>query len=189
MVVDLFILGCIKEKPLNLDFLIETAKLIRLDKWTGYKRDLLLDRLTALEDLNFVKIVKDEKLGRHNYFLSTEQGIFYYKKEIKKYIDGEEMNMGMLILFLTFSSHFSPEEIREILQSKVCQLTEKVQELERLSFDKNEGLNTISYLSHKAIYTFKQKEMLVYMSLLEHVNSNTLNENLLKECLIESPFV
>ena len=175
MVLDLFILGCLKEKPLDMDFLIETAKFIRLDKWTNYKKDLLLDRINILEDLNFIKIYKNEEKNKekHHNYIATENGIFYFKKEIKKYLDGEEVNMGMLILFLTFSEHFSTHEIRNLLEAKLLKLNDKMDELQKIVPQKfSECMNTLGYLSLKTSLDFRKKEILLYEDLLEHVKSD-----------------
>jgi len=175
MVLDLFILGCLKEKPLDMDFLIETAEFIRIDKWTNYKKDLLLDRINILEDLNFIKIYKNEEKNKekHHSYFATDNGIFYFKKEIKKYLDGEEVNMGMLILFLTFSEHFSTHEIRNLIEAKLLKLNDKLDELQKVITPKlSEYMSTLGYLSLKTSLDFRKKEILLYESLLEHVKSD-----------------
>ena len=175
MVLDLFILGCLKEKPLDMDFLIETAEFIRLNKWTNYKKDLLLDRMNILEDLNFIKIFKNETLTKekHLTYVATENGIFYFKKEIKKYLDGVEVNMGMLILFLTFSEHFSTEDIKNLLETKILKLNKKLHDLTYVSEPKAaEYMSTLGYLSVKTNLDFRKRELLIYEDLLEHINSD-----------------
>lgn len=49
MVIDLYILGCLKEKALNLDFLTETADFIKLNRWTHYKKSFYWIELILLK--------------------------------------------------------------------------------------------------------------------------------------------
>lgn len=176
MILDLFILGCLKEKPLNLDFLIETADFIKLNKWTTYKKELLLDKINTLVELNYISICKKQNnhFEKHQY-VSTKTGIVFFRKELEKYIESEEVNMGMLILFLTFSNHFLKEEVLVLIEKKISNLTHKLNELQNVAPVKSlDYMSDLGHLSLKISLDFRANEIILYKDLLDHVK-NCLN--------------
>lgn len=185
MVIDLYVLGCLKEKALNLDFLTETADFIKLSRWTHYKKELLLDRINTLEELNYIEIVKnlENKKEKHKY-LATKEGIIFFKRELEKYIKGPDIHTGMLILLLSFSNHFSKEELIHLLEEKVEKINYKIEFLTReLHKISDEYGSVIGTLSLKTTLSFSKSEILIYEELLKHIEDN---ENWKNSMLLES---
>lgn len=174
MILNLFILGCLKEKPLHLDFLLETANFIKLDKWTTYKNDLLLDKLNTLIELNYIKISKEKNHHSEKYhYISTEIGVNYFRKELEKYIESEEVNIGMLLLFLTFSNHFSKEEIILLLDKKIEILNSNLNELKEINPEESTQYSSpLGFLSLKTNLNFRINEIILYEDLLKHIKDN-----------------
>lgn len=174
MIIDLYILGCLKEKALNLDFLTETADFIKLSRWTHYKKELLLDRINTLEELNYIEIVKSPNNTRDKHkYLATSEGIRFFKRELEKYIKGPDIHTGMLILLLSFSNHFSKEELCQLLKEKIDKINHKIEfltkEIDKIS---DEYGSLMGHLSLKTTLSFSKSEILIYKELLEHIEEN-----------------
>lgn len=185
MVIDLYILGCLKEKALNLDFLTETADFIKLNRWTHYKKELLLDRINTLEELNYIEIVKNiENKRDKNKYLATKEGIMFFKRELEKYIKGPDIHTGMLILLLSFSNHFSKDELVYLLKEKIERINQKIEFLTReINKISAEYGSIMGHLSLKTTLSFSKSEILIYEELLNHIEEN---ENWKNSMLLES---
>ena len=55
MKLDLFILGCVSEKPIKVKSLLEIAEYVKLNKWLSYTPEKFVERLSSLSELGYVK--------------------------------------------------------------------------------------------------------------------------------------
>lgn len=120
MKLDIFILGVLSEKPINLKKLIKLAESIKISKWTDFTKESLLDRIEILEKLNFIK---NEEFSIHSIekgnLKTTEIGNKFFKEKIYEYLFNPEINLGLLLLFFTFSNHFDKNEILSIVEKRI----------------------------------------------------------------------
>lgn len=174
MKLDLFILGCVSEKPIKLKSLLEIAEYIKLNKWLNYTPEKFIERLMALNELGYVKCYENngEPVEKH-FYSSTELGVEYLHNNLKTYIKSNEIDMGMIILFLTFSNHLSRAEIIALIEKKIESL--KVKLKKTLDMEKNSeetGDNKMRELSLKALVNFRKSEVLIYEELLYYAKEH-----------------
>lgn len=174
MKLDLFILGCVSEKPIKVKSLLEIAEYIKLNKWLNYTPEKFLEKLSSLSELGYVKCYEnnDDPIEKH-FFSSTELGEEYLHKNLKAYIKSNEIDMGMIILFLTFSNHLSRTEIIPLIERKLENLNTKLRKTEEMEKSVEEiGDNKMRELSLKALVNFRKSEVLIYEELLHHAKKN-----------------
>ena len=174
MKLDLFILGCVSEKPIKVKSLLEIAEYVRLNKWLSCTQEKFIERLSALSELGYVKCYENngDPIERH-FFSSTELGVEYLHNNLKTYIKSNEIDMGMIILFLTFSNHLSRTEIIALIEKKLESLNIKLKkniEMEKNSEEIRD--NKMRELSLKALINFRKSEILIYEELLYHAQRN-----------------
>lgn len=174
MKLDLFILGCVSEKPVKVKSLLEIGEYIRLNKWLNYTTEKLIERLDILNELGYIRTYEDHNDSIEKcYFSSTELGMEYLHNNLKTYIKSNETDMGMIILFLTFSNHLSRLEIIHIIEKKVELLKNKLNKtifMEK-ELEINKG-NKIRELSLKTLINFRESEINIYEELLEYAKTH-----------------
>lgn len=174
MKLDLFILGCVSEKPVKVKSLLELAEYIRLNKWLNYTTEKLIERLDILKELGYIRTYEDKNdVIEKCYFSSTDLGMEYLHNNLKTYIKSNETDMGMIILFLTFSNHLSRLEIIHIIEKKLELLKNKLDKT--VEMEKNSELNTenkIRDLSLKTLINFRKSEINIYDELLQYAKGH-----------------
>lgn len=174
MKLDLFILGCVSEKPVKVKSLLEIGEYIRLNKWLNYTTEKLIERLDILNELGYIRTYEDKNDSIEKcYFSSTDLGMEYLHNNLKTYIKSNETDMGMIILFLTFSNHLSRLEIIHIIEKKVELLKNKLNKTigmeKELEINKS---NKIRELSLKTLINFRESEINIYEELLEYAKGH-----------------
>lgn len=127
MRLNIFILGALAETPLSLDSLITLSKKVRINKWTDFSEEILHERIDLLKNTNLLN-----KLESNQIFVPTEMGYNYYKLQIKSYLREKNINIGMLILSLTFSNHFDSDEFNFLVKKRIEALETSVKNLDNL---------------------------------------------------------
>ena len=174
MKLDLFILGCVTEKPIKVKSLLEIAEYVKLNKWLSYTPEKFVERLSSLSELGYVKCYENngDPIEKH-FFSSTELGVEYLHSNLKTYIKSNEIDMGMIILFLTFSNHLSRTEIIALIERKLESLSVKLKKTEEMEKNIEEiGDNKMRELSLKALVNFRKSEVLIYEELLYHAKEH-----------------
>lgn len=174
MKLDLFILGCVSEKPIKVKSLLEIAEYVKLNKWLSYTPEKFVERLSSLSELGYVKCYENNgaPIEKH-FFSSTELGVEYLHSNLKTYIKSNEIDMGMIILFLTFSNHLSRTEIIALIERKLESLSVKLKKTEEMEKNIEEiGDNKMRELSLKALVNFRKSEVLIYEELLYHAKEH-----------------
>ena len=162
MKLDLFILGCVSEKPVKAKSLLEIADYIEFGKWLSYNTDKLIERLDILNELGYIRTFEDKNESIEKcYFSSTELGMEYLHNNLTSYIKSNETDMGMIMLFLTFSNHLSRLEIIHIIEKKLEGLKHKLEKATDIGKE-----NKIRDLSLKALKNFRESEIAIYEELL-----------------------
>ena len=123
MKIDIFILGALNEKSLNLKALLTLADHIKIAKWMNFDREHFIERIEILNNLCFIKNEENNKapLEKANFSIA-ELGREYYQTKLKDYLYETEINLGMLVLFITFSNHLSRKELMIILEHRIFAL-------------------------------------------------------------------
>lgn len=174
MKLDLFILGCVSEKPVKVKSLLEIADYIRLSKWLSYTTEKLIERLDILNELGYIRTYENKNEAIEKcYFSSTDLGMEYLHNNLKTYIKGNETDMGMIILFLTFSNHLSRLEIIHIIEKKVEVLKHKLEKtIEMEKITESDSDNKIRDLSLKTLINFRKSEISIYEELLHYAKGH-----------------
>lgn len=172
MKLDLFILGCVSEKPIKAKSLLEIADYIKLGKWLSYNTDKLIERLDILNELGYIRTFEDKNESIEKcYFSSTELGMEYLHNNLTSYIKSNETDMGMIMLFLTFSNHLSRLEIIHIIEKKIEGLKQKLEKTIDMEKE-NKTENKIRDLSLKALKNFRESEIAIYEELLSYAKEH-----------------
>lgn len=172
MKLDLFILGCVSEKPVKAKSLLEIADYIKLNKWLSYTTDKLIERLDILNELGYIRTFEDKNETIEKcYFSSTELGMEYLHSNLTSYIRSNETDMGMIMLFLTFSNHLSRLEIIHIIEKKLGILKNKLEKT--IEMEKEIKLeNKIRNLSLRTLKNFRESEIVIYEELLSYAKEH-----------------
>lgn len=130
MKIDIFILGALNEKSLNLKKLLEYADYIKINRWMNFNREEFVQRIEILNNLNFIEIDNTQAfpIEKAN-FLLTPLGKKHYSDKLTEYLYAKEINLSMLILFITFSNHIAREEIFTIVEKRIEILKSSVENI------------------------------------------------------------
>jgi hypothetical protein len=174
MKLDLFILGCVAEKPVKLKNLLEIAEYIRLDRWLNYSSILILERIVKLSELNLIKICEQEEENlEKQLFSSTDEGLVVLQKSLRDFIKDVEIDPSMFVMFLTFSNHLSREEVMNLVLKKIKLIDIKIiKTKELIELSKGFEKNKIRELSLRSLLSFREAEKIVYMELLSYTKNN-----------------
>lgn len=120
MRLNTFILGALSEAPLTVDSLITLSKKIKISKWIDFSEEVLCSRISLLKNTNLLKqSTNDISATTNQFFIPTEMGQNYYKSQIITYLTEKNINIGMLILSLTFSDHFDSKEFDTLVKKRI----------------------------------------------------------------------
>lgn len=163
MKIDIFILGALDEKALNLKHLLVLAEHIKISKWMNFNREHFIERIEILNSLCFIKNEEnnDAPLEKANFIL-TDLGREYYQSKLKEYLFEKEINLGMLVLFITFSNHFSRKELIKILEIRISALKTSLENMKEQSKETymskfyNQSLKATSSLVHSELKTLEE---------------------------------
>lgn len=174
MKLDLFILGCVSEKPSKVKNLLEIAEEIKMNKWLSFSIEKIIERLEILNEMGYITTYdKNDEAVEKKYFSSTELGIEHLHENLKSYIKSNESDMGMIILFLMFSSHLSKLEIISLIEKKIELLKIKIERTFELKKVYEEGqVNKIRELSLLTLLNFRKTEISIYEDLLKYAKDH-----------------
>lgn len=134
MKIDIFILGALNEKPLNLKKLLNYAEHIKISRWMHFKREEFVERIEILNNLNFIEIDNSNASPIEKAeFLLTPLGKKHYSEKLMEYLYAKEINLSMLILFITFSNHLAREEIFFIVEKRIEALKTSIENIDNHS--------------------------------------------------------
>lgn len=184
MRLNIFILGALSEAPLTVDSLITLSKKIKISKWIDFSEEVLHSRISLLKNTNLLKqSTNDVSVISNQFYLPTEMGNNYYKSQIRTYLTEKNINIGMLILSLTFSNHFDSEEFNTLVKKRIealeasVNVTKNLVQKEYLSRVYNLCLSSSTLLINDELNILKlflsyKKNFLTIEPLLEIINKS-----------------
>lgn len=172
MRLNIFILGALAETPLSLDSLITLSKKVRINKWMDFSEEILYERINLLKNTNLLN-----KSENNQNFIPTEMGYSYYKFQIKSYLTEKNINIGMLILSLTFSNHFDSNEFNFLVKKRIEALETSVENISTLVH--HEYLSNVYNLCLNSFLLLANNEITILNLFLSYKKNNLSLEPLI----------
>ena len=172
MRLNIFILGALAETPLSLDSLITLSKKVRINKWMDFSEEILYERINLLKNTNLLN-----KSENNQNFIPTEMGYSYYKFQIKSYLTEKNINIGMLILSLTFSNHSDSNEFDFLVKKRIQALETSVENISTLVH--HEYLSNVYNLCLNSFLLLANNEITILNLFLSYKKNNLSLEPLI----------
>lgn len=161
MKIDIFILGVLAEHPANRKRIDEIADFVNLSKWIFYKEEDMKKALIFLEKKGYINEGNLSVEDRRRIYSISDEGRKFYRNRLSNYLQVNNLDFQLLILFIIFSSHVPKIEVLKGIESKIKYIEESMILISTLDNQRavNERNSFIEAITLESMYRYKNMEL------------------------------